>query len=218
MKKSNTYRLVQVETGQLKRAALFVLLAMSLLTNVGCTLAKKRFNPNIAFPEEAYQPGETHRDQVLGELGPPLKMTVLPAGYAFMYEGVDTKEFQLGFTLPIPIVNWFKFVVARADYNHHVMVYQFDRDHKLLATAGDDTHFDLGDSMSVQPVLSVQLLFDTSSVEEDLVHFTEWPAFCLWPLPETINRANSMNTGTAGIEQRGTAPFVGQRAPELRSK
>lgn len=218
MKLSNSYHLQQDERERLIRAVFLGLLGMMSLTSIGCTLAKTRLNPNIAFPQQPYEQGVTHRDEVLGELGPPLKMTSLPDGYAFMYEGVDTKELQIGFTLPIPIVNWFKFVVARADYNHHVMVYQFDRDHKLLAAAGDDTHFDLGDSMSVQPVLSVQLLFDTSDVEDDIVHFTEWPAFCLWPLPETINRANSMNTGAAGIEQRGTSPSVGQRSPELRKQ
>lgn len=198
------------------KAASVTLCGMLLLSSVGCTLARKSMNPNIAFPQQPYLIGETDRNEVLTELGPPLKMTILPEGYAFMYEGVDTKELQLGFTLPIPIINWFKVVVARADYNHHVLVYQFDLNHKLLAAAGNDIHFDLGNSTAVQPILAVEMLFDTSAVENDIVHFTEWPAFCLWPLPETINRANSMNTGTAGIEQRGTAPFVGQRALELR--
>ena len=216
MKISNAYLIWLTGRGLLVRAVSLFLLGMMLLTSVGCTLAKKRLNPNITFPQQSYEQGVTHRDQVLAELGPPLKMTILPDGYAFMYEGVDTQELQLGFSLPIPVVRWFKFVVARADYNHHVMLYQFDLNHKLLAAAGDDTHFDLGNSMAVQPILAVEMLFDTSEVEDDIVHFTEWPAFCLWPLPETINRANSMNMGTAGIEQRGTASSVGQRSLELR--
>ena len=216
MKKSSISFSGQVEGGLLTRAAFCALLGMTLFPSAGCTLAKKRLNPNISFPAASYELGETHRDQVLAELGPPLKMTILPDGYAFMYEGLDTKELQIGFTLPIPVVNWFKFVVARADYNHHVMMYQFDRENILLAAAGDETHFDLGNSTAIQPVLSVQMLFDPSEVEDDIVHFTQWPAFCLWSLPETINRANSMNTGTAGIEQRGTAPSIGQRTLELR--
>ena len=184
----------------------------------GCTLSRKNMNPSLSFPREPYEDGVTHRNEVIKELGPPLKMTVLSGGYAFMYEALDTKELQLGFSLPVPVLSWFKFVVARADYNHHVMIYQFDTEHRLIASAGDDTHFDLGNSMGVQPVLSVEMLFDTSSVEEEIVSFTEWPAFCLLPLPQTINRANSLNTGVAGIEQRGTAPFVGQRSSELHAQ
>ncbi len=172
-------------------------------------------NPNIAFPVRPYENGITHRDEVLEELGPPLKMTVLPEGYAFMYEGLDTQELQLGFSLPIPVINWFKFVVAQADYNHHVMVFWFDHEHRLRATAGNDTHFDLGDSFAVQPVITVQALFDTSAVEEEIVDFAEWPAFCLLPLPQTLNRHNSVNGGVAGIEQRGTGPSVGQRTLEM---
>lgn len=178
-------------------------------------MARKKINPNLAFPAKPYENGLTHRDEVLAELGPPLKMTVLPEGYAFMYEGLDTQELQLGFSLPIPVISWFKFVVAQADYDHHVMVYWFDHENRLMASAGDDTHFDLGNSMAVQPVLAVQMMFDTSAVENEVVHFTEWPAFCLMPLPQTLNRHNSLNGGVAGIEQRGTGPAVGQRTLEM---
>lgn len=59
-------------------------------------------------------------------------------------------------------------------------------------------------------------MFDTSNVENDIVHFTEWPEFCLRPLPETLNKAQSLDTGTAGIEQRGTAPTIGQRSLEIQ--
>ena len=145
----------------------------------------------------------------------PLKMTVLPEGYAFMYEGLDTQELQLGFSLPIPVISWFKFVLAQADYDHQVMVYQFNHENLLVASAGDDTHFDLGNSMAVQPIITVQLMFDTTAVENEIVDFVQWPAFCLRPLPETLNRHTSLNGGVAGIEQRGTAPNVGQRTLEM---
>ena len=189
-----------------------VLLCLSLS---GCTLVRKKMNTEAEFPQEPYVVGQTTRAEVLAELGPPLKMTVLPEGYAFMYEGLDTQELQLGFSLPIPYINLFKFVSAQADYDHHVMVYQFDRAHTLVAAAVDDTHFDLGNSMAVQPVFTIQTLFDTSEVENDIIHFTEWPAYCLLPLPETLNRHNTLNVGVAGIEQRGTSPQVGQRTLEL---
>ena len=186
-----------------------------MLTGSGCALNRKKLNQNLTFPKQPYQDGITHSDEVLDELGPPLKITALPNGYAFMYESLYAMELQLGFSLPIPVINWFKFVIADADYDHKVMIYQFNNQHRLVASGGNDTHFDLGNSMAIQPVLTVQPLFDTSNVENDIVHFFEWPAFCLLPLPQTLNRAQSIDTGMAGIEQRGTAPVVGQRSLEL---
>ena len=39
-----------------------------------------------------WSPGKTTAAEVLEFLGPPLKMTVLPGGYAFMYESLDTRN------------------------------------------------------------------------------------------------------------------------------
>ena len=195
------------------RTLLIILAAASMIS--GCALNRKKIGMGMAFPAEPYQKGVTHRDDVLAELGPPLKMTVLPEGYAFMYESLDTQELQLGFSLPIPVISWFKFIIAQADYDHNVMIYQFDRKHRLVAAAEEATHFDLGNTMAVQPVITVDLLFDTSNVENEVIDFAQWPAYCLLSLPQTLNRANSMNVGVAGVEQRGTGPFVGQRTLEL---
>ncbi|MCK5676294.1 MAG: hypothetical protein KAH99_04690, partial [Verrucomicrobia bacterium] len=46
--------------------------------------AEVGLNQNLVFPEQPYQDGITHSDEVLDKLGPPLKMTALPHGYAFM--------------------------------------------------------------------------------------------------------------------------------------
>ena len=192
-----------------------LLIAVILLGSNGCMLNRKKLNQNLVFPEQPYQDGITHSDEVLDKLGPPLKMTALPHGYAFMYESLDVVELQLGFSLPVPVINWFKFVFAQADYDHQVLIYQFDDEHRLVASGGEDTHFDLGDSTAIQPIITVEAMFDTSSVENEIVSFVEWPAFCLLPLPLTLNRAQSMDTGTAGFEQRGTAPTVGQRSSEM---
>jgi hypothetical protein len=132
-----------------------------------------------------------------------------------MYESLETKELQLGFTIPVPILNWFKIVTADADYHHHVLLYQFDRQHRLVAWDDENTHFDLGDSTAIQPVFSVEFLFDTSDVENERVDATQWPAYCLLPLPQALNRGQALNTGTAGFEQRGTATSVGQRSAEM---
>ena len=80
------------------------LLVVAVLTG-GCTLSRKKINRNMGLPGRPYETGVTHRDEVLDELGPPLKMTVTPDGYAFMYEGLDTQEFQLGFSLPVPVIS-----------------------------------------------------------------------------------------------------------------
>jgi len=181
----------------------------------GCALGQKTICPELEPPQNLYRQHITHRDEVLNDLGPPLKITRLPEGYAFMYESLYTRELQLGFSIPLPILNWFKIVTANADYNHHVMTYQFDRQHRLVAWDDERTHFDLGDSIAIQPVITVEFLFDTSSVEEEKIDPAQWPAYCLLPLPQALNRRQALNTGTAGFEQRGTATSVGQRSAEM---
>ena len=212
LKNKGSCRLAVVGWRQL---AISALLMASAATICGCATSRKRLNQNLAYPQQPFVDGITHSDEVLNELGPPLKISAMPNGYVFMYESLDTKELQLGFSLPIPVINWFKFVVARADYDHKVMTYEFDHQHRLMASSGNDTHFDLGNSTAIQPIFTVESMFDTSAVEDEVVHFTEWPAFCLLPLPCTINRGQSIDTGVAGVEQRGTSPVVGQRSPEL---
>ena len=193
-----------------------VLVVLVLIGTNGCMWNRKRLNQNLIVPEQIYQKGITHSDEVLDELGPPLKMTALSHGYAFMYESLDTLELQLGFSLPIPILTWFKFVFGQADYDHQVLVYQFNDEHRLVTYSGKNTHFELGSSTAIQPILTVESLFDTSNVENEIVSFVEWSEFCLRPLPETLNRAQSLDMGTGGIEQRGTAPTAGQRSLELQ--
>ena len=198
------------------RVSYSLLVAIVLVGSNGCMWHRKQLNQNLVVPERGYQSDVTHRDEILDELGPPLKMTALPHGYAFLYESLDVIELQLGFSLPIPVIHWFKFVFAQADYNHQVLIYQFNNEHRLVAFGGGDTHFDLGNSMAVQPILTVESMFDTSNVENEIVSFLEWAEFCLRPLPETLNRAQSLDMGTGGIEQRGTSPLVGQRSLEMQ--
>jgi hypothetical protein len=193
---------------------LMLITAMAGMSS-GCTLSRKKVGQGMVFPAEPYQVGVTQRDDVLAELGPPMKMTILPGGYAFMYESLDTRELQLGFSLPLPVISWFKFIVADADYDHNVLLYMFDKQHTLIAADDEVTHFNLGNTMAVQPVLTVKQLFDTSSVENEVIECAQWPAYCLLPLPQTLNRAHSVNVGVAGIEQRGTASSVGQRTTEM---
>lgn len=180
----------------------------------GCALGRKSVCPEQPEPQELYVKQVTTRDDVLDELGPPLKMTVLAEGYAFMYESLQTQELQLGFSIPVPVLKWFKIVLADADYKHHVQVYQFNKQHKLVAWDSDLTSFDLGDSFAVQPVFSVEMLFDMSGVEAEVIDATAWPAYGLLPLPQALNRGNAINVGIAGIEQRGCATRVGQRSCE----
>jgi hypothetical protein len=202
-------------TASIRHLCRLLIITVLALAISGCALNRKKIGQGMAFPAEPYQTGVTRRDDVLAELGPPLKMTVLPGGYAFMYESLDTQELQIGFSLPVPVVSWFKFIVAQADYDHNVMIYIFDKQHRLIAADDEATHFDLGNTMAVQPVVTVQLLFDTTAVENEVIDFAQWPAYCLLPLPQTLNRANSMNVGVAGVEQRGTASSVGQRTTEM---
>jgi hypothetical protein len=60
--------------------------------------------------------GETNYSQVLNQLGPPVKVSTLDNGLAFLYEHTRAAENQLGINLkiqPVPWLGWFKLTTAR---------------------------------------------------------------------------------------------------------
>ncbi|ADE55645.1 hypothetical protein [Coraliomargarita akajimensis] len=196
--------------------ATHALIALLVGTQTGCTYSKKSFSPTLDRSTSGLAPQETTRTEVLDQLGPPLKISYMPGGYAFLYESLDIEELQFG--IQLPLLRWFKLVLANADYQHHVKVFQFDNEHRLVTVAEDTGSFDLGSSSGIQPIVTVQSLFNTEFIESDVVDLTEWGQYNLQTPAITLNRAQSLDMGTSGFEQRGTAPITGQRANEGHKK
>jgi hypothetical protein len=190
-------------------------LIAALLLLMGCAHGVRTTCKPLATDTLKLIRGVSTSDDVLNALGPPLQVASIPCGYAFLYESIHSSEFQLGLINNIPYLQWFKVISSSAEYDHQVLLLLFNHDHRLLLHQGKNTPMDLGDAFAVQTINSVDSLFDVSSVENDRIDISQWGLSLLEPLPVTLNRAQSLDSGLSGFEQRGTPSHTGQRSLEL---
>jgi len=155
-------------------------------------------------------------DDVLGMLGPPQSLSILPGGYVFLYQHFEIKERQLGFGSDEPPGSWFKFSVADADVETDTMALKFNRENRVIASVFSSTRHDLGDASSVMLSLSMNSIVDTSRLDQDIWGANQWGLFLLQPSNITLNCQNSPDSGMNGVELRGSPTRVGQRTLEYR--
>ncbi|MHC4971791.1 MAG: hypothetical protein ACYTG3_05630 [Planctomycetota bacterium] len=197
------------------------LLALGIVVS-GCTILRDELGTRIPWGESSFQEGATHYRDVMKELGCPLKVARYGDGVVFLYEYVYLKEGQLGIsydgerwgTPVIDFAEWIQLTFGRASADREALVMIFDRDGILQTerfTAWDQK---LGTGFSVQLLIDVGSVVDTSSVRS-AADPNDWGAMMLRPLPQTLNTCQSIDDGRFGIEQRGTPDTVGQRALEM---
>src|SRR5213078_4106560 len=79
--------------------------------------------------------GQTRVETVVHQLGPPNRASRTADGFAFLYEHWVMREFQLGMAVPLPVIEWFKFLKARNYLDQDILLLTFD-DQGVLRSAG----------------------------------------------------------------------------------
>ena len=138
---------------------------------------------------------------VLQALGPPAKVTALPAGFAFLYE--STHVVQRGIALS------FYFIRASATKGDRTIdAYVVVFDGRGLVVGHEQR------TKSVPLSVTFALTIPTGGPPRALTASApqhHWGLSLLHPLPHTLNAANDIDAGMHGLEQRGTPMAVGQR-------
>jgi hypothetical protein len=166
----------------------------------------------------ALSTAETHYHSVLDALGPPAQLTSLPDGFAFLYESLIIRERQIGIQLtPGEMPGLFKLNYGRARAERHIHVLRFDEGGMLQAHGVFDGTQKLGNSITLQPIFSVTPTVKTTDLVQPPPQ-QNWGFSLFDPLPESLNANQSLDSGTAGFEIRGTPSDVGQRSLEFRGK
>lgn len=186
------------------------------LVLAGCT-QWRHYELGVAIPEAAVPRPEDGwtTTEVMARFGPPLRMSADAAGYTMAWEYWEIDEIKVGigsFITGVDLVNidWGK-ATARGDF----MILSFSRDHRLLSASFEEWDRDTGGGQGVQPVFSAIDVVDVGDLlEEQSQH--RWGAQSLREVPVTLNQQNRMDSGQAGIEQRGGSSRVGQHSLELR--
>jgi hypothetical protein len=138
---------------------------------------------------------------VLAALGPPTKLTALPAGFAFLYESAQALLRSLSLS-----VYFIKVSVTKGDRVLDAYVVLFDERGLLVG------HEQI--TKSVPLSLTFSMSIPTAGPPKALSILApqhRWGMSLLQPLPKTLNAASDVDAGLYGLEQRGTPVAVGQR-------
>lgn len=191
------------------------LLLMAVLCS-SCTVLHKEVGRPLDMESIHYDVGRTHYHAVLDALGPPARMTALPSGFAFLYESLSIRERQLGISSQYEWLQLIKLSLADSDLRRNCLLLHFNSEGLLVSQSSINTLERLGMGGSIQPILSLQQIVDTAEYEDDAYVAMGWGASLLSPLPQTINMNQSLNSGSAGLEQSGTTSKIGQHTLEMR--
>jgi hypothetical protein len=189
--------------------------SFAILAVGGCTIIHKDIDTPLDLSQSILQEENTHFSSILDQLGPPAKISALPNGMAFLYEYVSITERQIGIGFDAEILKWLKFAIAGASDVRQTLVLVFDEQGMLQTHRFLEHTEDLGKGGAMQLMIAVQQLIDTSHLD-DTRGPNEWGTSLLRPVPETLNIHQSLNTGTGGIEQKGTPASIGQHTLEMR--
>lgn len=161
-------------------------------------------------------PGDTRHADAMVALGPPHVTTALSDGFAFLFEYVAVNEFQAGFTIKYRDVPVLKLVVGRSGADRQAVVLLFDREGLLQACHFRDWEDDLGVGGSVQAIASLLNVVDSGDINGPMAVHDWGRALLESSLPGGLNRAQNLDNGMHGLEQRGTPAGTGQHALEYR--
>jgi len=163
--------------------------------------------PNIAE-------GQTRVDAVVHELGPPNRVSRLPDGFAFLYEYSVIGEFQLGISVNVPVVHWFKFLKAWNHLDQEALLLTFDNRGVLRSKGTSDWKEDLGGGTGVQFLFSVISFSDMSKYLRP-ADAHRWGKTLLQSPPVVLNSAQSLRNGEHGLQQRIAPDYAGQHTLEM---
>ncbi len=93
----------------------------------------------------------------------------------------------------------------------------FDNEHRLSGGGYADWDSEAGGGRALQPLLGFVPIVDVDDLRERLPQH-RWGASSLRSLPSTLNTASAVDTGQAGLEQRGSPKAVGQHTLEINNR
>jgi hypothetical protein len=199
-----------------KRLSSCALIPLCGLILTGCSSLHRSVDPGITLEQCHFEVNRAHYHDVLDELGPPARLSATAGGFAFIYEAMEIDEKQLGLSGQTGLLQFLKMTFAGTDLERHSYLLHFNADGVLIAAGILESTEDLGTAGSVQAIISIKQIVDTTAFENDALDASQWGANLLDPLPVMLNVAQNLNTGAAGIEQSGTTIKIGQHTLEMQ--
>jgi hypothetical protein len=184
-------------------------------TLAGCANIRKDLGAPLAQVAASAWTAPVHYSTVLEAYGPPSKISAIPAGSVFLYEHVDIRERQWGLILPGDLSRFFKFVYATSAANTDVAVFVFDEEGMMMGQATRDFRSDPGGGFSFTLIFKIKSLSDTDEYTRSQEGILDWGMAMIQPLPVGLNAAQSLDSGSRGLDVIRVDGMMGQRALEL---
>lgn len=153
--------------------------------------------------------------EVLARLGPPLRISALPGGFALAWEYWEIRENLLGFSLGAMGVDFLSIDWGEAHARSQFLLLNFNDEHRLTGGSYQAREGVAGGGGAVQPFVSIVPVVDIEDMVDHLPQHA-WGRGQLEPLPISLNRKQSPNHGQGGVSQRDAPVGIGQQALELR--
>jgi hypothetical protein len=180
----------------------------------GCSSFRTEMGRPLPAEGKKFAEGKTQVEDVVSELGPPNLASRLPDGFAFLYEYSRISEFQLGLSLNLPVVHWFKFLKAWNHIDQESLLLTFDDRGVLRGAGSKNWQESLGGGTGVQFLFQVMSFSDVSEFLRPAEPHS-WGDTLLQPLPVALNNGQTLRTGEHGLQQRIAPDYAGQHTLEM---
>jgi hypothetical protein len=195
-------------------AVAWAMTALLLPAVAGCAhLTSEVGHPLPAKPASLHV-AQSHLQDVLRTVGPPSRVSEASPGFALLYEYNGVEEIQLGFSINVAVLRFFKFVGAKSWLEHQAWLMVFDEKGVLQAWGEEHWRRTLGRGAAAQFLVTVSSLVDSSQVRRPSPQHS-WGKSLLAPLPRSLNYTHSPDNPSAAMEQTLAPTAVGQRALEM---
>jgi hypothetical protein len=190
----------------MRHAITIVLISLLLLS--GCARYQTERGKLIDESSIVLEEGETRREDILRNLGPPDQICALPGGCAFLYEYFNALEKQLGLSIGWKWLSLFKFAYGWAGADRQALFLIFDNDEILRSSEYRAWEEDLGSGFSIAFIYSLVSLVDMSHLEEESAAHG-WGTGLLRPPSLTPDEQRKLEEEAKGIHLWGTSDISG---------
>jgi hypothetical protein len=225
--------------GQMTRiGALVGCTLIVLLVGTGCSQIRYERGQPLQKYAKTFEPDVTNYKEVMAVLGPPPRLSRTPAGFAYLYEHVQTLENQIGISAekimeifgihPGPpahnvahsvakgttsigesIAGLIRILYAWEKGDMETLVFEFDDEGSLLTVAYLKEKLDLGSTIGVSLIVSASP--KVGSIDYKISSQSlYWGLSLLEWTPRALNRPQSLSHGTSGVARSPAGFFVGQ--------
>ncbi|MFC1689405.1 hypothetical protein ACFL07_07100 [Pseudomonadota bacterium] len=197
------------------RPVIILATAILLLACAGCARIQKQLGTPLEHHEFVADTHSVHYSEVLDTYGPPSKISALPGGSLFLYQHVSLTERQWGIIFPGTVGKFFKAVIGRSKAVSDVAVFTFDQDGYMTGKAADTFVNNPGGGFALTLIFKVKGLTDLTPYTLSQQGIMEW-GLALTGLPGVgLNRGQSLDSGSSGMEVMVVEDVIGQRTLEI---